>query len=109
MPVCLRESLSPKGSELIAAAHDVGKVSPAFQEKIHRDIGTVLGLIDPALDKAIGYHFAVSQATMNQCPKYIPEILGKHHGCNPTKVNRPDSEIYGGSSWQKNGWIYWMP
>ena len=39
----LRESFSP-GSELIAAAHDVGQVSPAFQEKIYRDIGKVLGL-----------------------------------------------------------------
>lgn len=39
LPVWLRESFFPRGSELIAAAHDVGKVSPTFQERIHRDIG----------------------------------------------------------------------
>lgn len=101
LPAWLREGLFPKGSELIAAAHDVGKVSPAFQEKIYRDIGKVLGLMDPDQDKNIGYHYAVSQATVNQCPKYIPEILGRHHGYNSQGINLPDSEVYGGSDWQK--------
>lgn len=101
LPVWLRESLFPRGSELIAAAHDVGKVSPAFQEKIHRDIGENLGLMDPDQDKNIGYHFAVSQATVNQCFKYIPEILGRHHGYNSQGINLPDSEVYGGPAWQK--------
>ena len=101
LPAWLRESLFPKGSELIAAAHDVGKISPAFQEKIYRDIGKVLGLMDPAQDKNIGYHFAVSQATVNQSPRYIPEILGRHHGYNSQGINLPDSEVYGGSGWQK--------
>ncbi|MCP4265104.1 MAG: CRISPR-associated helicase Cas3' [Candidatus Brocadiaceae bacterium] len=101
LPVWLRENLFPKGSELIAAAHDVGKVSPAFQEKIYRDIGKTLGLMNPDQDKLLGYHFAVSQATVNQFPKYIPEILGKHHGYNPQGINLPDSEIYGGPAWQK--------
>ena len=101
LPAWLRECLFPPGSELIAAAHDVGKVSPAFQEKIHRDIGKVLGLMDPDQDKNIGYHFAVSQATVNQCFKYIPEILGRHHGYNSQGINLPDSEVYGGPAWQK--------
>lgn len=101
LPAWLREGLFPNGSELIAAAHDVGKVSPAFQEKIHLDIGKVLGLMDPDQDRNIGYHFAVSQATVNQCSKYIPEILGRHHGYNSQGINLPDSEVYGGPNWQK--------
>lgn len=101
LPAWLREAFFPKGSELIAAAHDVGKVSPAFQEKIHRDIGKVLGLTDPDQEKNIGYHFAVSQATVNQFPRYIPEILGRHHGYNSQGINLPDSEVYGGPLWQK--------
>lgn len=32
------QKLYPKGSELIAALHDVGKISPIFQEKIRRAI-----------------------------------------------------------------------
>ncbi|MEK7813204.1 MAG: CRISPR-associated helicase Cas3', partial [Candidatus Desantisbacteria bacterium] len=101
LPVWLRERLFPDGSELIAAAHDVGKVSPTFQEKIYRDIGTVLGLINPALDKTIGGHCAVSQATVSQYPKYIPEILGRHHGYTSSGINSPDAEVYGGTEWQK--------
>lgn len=101
LPVWLRESLFPKGSELIAAAHDVGKVSPAFQEKIHRDIGKVLGLEDPEQDRRNGFHWAVSQATVGQCPKYIPEILGRHHGKSHSDINTPDAEMYGGPDWQK--------
>lgn len=101
LPVWLRESFFPRGSELIAAAHDVGKVSPTFQERIHRDIGEILGIIDPNLDKAIGYHFTVSQAAVSQFPKYIPEIIGRHHGYTPQGINLPDAEIYGGSGWQK--------
>lgn len=101
LPVWLRESLFPKGSELIAAAHDVGKISPAFQEKIHRDIGKNLGLVNPELDKLIGYHSSVSQAAVSSCSKYIPEVLGRHHGESPTSVESPDAGIYGGSGWQK--------
>lgn len=101
LPAWLREGLFPKGSELLAAAHDVGKISPAFQEKIHRDIGKVLGLEDPEQDRRNGFHWAVSQATVDQCPKYIPEILGRHHGKSPSGINSPDSEGYGGPGWQK--------
>tara|TARA_B100001964_G_scaffold238591_1_gene304358 strand:+ start:100 stop:2682 length:2583 start_codon:yes stop_codon:yes gene_type:complete len=101
-PKWLRESLFPEGSELVAAAHDVGKMSPAFQEKIHKDIGKILGLIDPDQDKNIGYHSAVSQATVNEkSNRYIPEILGRHHGYNSPGINQPDSKVYGGSTWQK--------
>ena len=100
MPVWLKENLFPNGSDLIAAAHDVGKISPTFQEKIHRDIGVTLGLVDPSLDRTIGYHSAVSQATASHCPKFIAEILGRHHGFNPSSINSPDAENYGGLGWQ---------
>jgi len=100
LPIWLRESFFPKPCVLIAAAHDVGKVSPAFQERIHRDIGEILGIIDPKLDKTIGYHFAISQAAINQPPKYISEILGRHHGYTPQGIFSPDAEVYGGQDWQ---------
>jgi len=35
-PDKLRNILFPDGSELVAAAHDIGKISPSFQEKIYR-------------------------------------------------------------------------
>lgn len=101
LPIWLKEKFFPNGSELIAAAHDVGKISPAFQERIHCDIGKPLGIINPGLDKTIGYHSAVSQAATSACPKYIAEILGRHHGYNSQGVNLPDAEVYGGAGWQK--------
>lgn len=101
LPVWLRENLFPKGSELIAAAHDVGKISPAFQERIHRGIGKVLGITNPDLDEKTGGHSSVSQAAVSSCSKYIPEVLGRHHGKSPASVESPDAEIYGGSGWQK--------
>ena len=36
MPAWLVAELFPTGSELIPAAHDIGKVSPTFQEKLYR-------------------------------------------------------------------------
>ena len=101
LPVWLRENLFPKGSELIAAAHDVGKISPAFQEKIHRGIGKALGITNPDMDERIGGHSTVSQAAVSACSKYIPGILGRHHGNSPPCVESPDAGIYGGSGWQK--------
>ena len=101
LPLWLTKSLFSKGSELVAAAHDLGKVSPTFQEKIYRDIGRTLGLINPELDKTIGYHGAVSQATITPGPKFIPEILGRHHGWNPTSIESSDAEVYGGHTWQE--------
>lgn len=101
LPEWLQSSCFPKGSELIAAAHDVGKICPTFQEKIHREIGVKPGMINPDLDKTIGYHSAVSQAAVSHCPKYIPEILGRHHGYNSQSICAPEAEIYGGTAWQK--------
>ena len=39
-PSAVRQKFFPNGSELVAAAHDVGKVSPTFQEKIYRAAAT---------------------------------------------------------------------
>ncbi len=69
MPSFLRSSLFPDASELIAAIHDIGKVSPTFQEKIYRGIdGYVpnsmdsLAHINPDLERNWGYHAGISMA-----------------------------------------------
>jgi CRISPR-associated endonuclease/helicase Cas3 len=38
MPGWMRSELFPDGSELVAASHDIGKVSPTFQKKIYSAI-----------------------------------------------------------------------
>lgn len=100
LPPWLAKELFPQGSELVAAAHDVGKVCPTFQEKIHLDIGLPLGFVDPNLDSKIGYHFSVSQAAVEHSAKYIPEIMGRHHGYTPGSIGRADDQCYGGCGWQ---------
>lgn len=103
LPVWLRQSLFSEGSELIAAIHDIGKVSPVFQEKIHHVVGDKFGTTNYGLEeKYIGYHSGISQATVEKlCSKYISEIIGRHHGYTPSCVHSCDAEVYGGLSWQQ--------
>lgn len=105
----LRDSLFPSGSELAAAAHDIGKVSPCFYEKIRRACAKnnslkVLLNINPKLETSWGGHAGVSQVAARalNVPKFIPEILGQHHGFSPAVVGkRACDENFGGPGWQK--------
>jgi len=87
---------------LVAAAHDLGKLVPSFQEKIFRHINIVHNLANPDLDEQIGYHSAVSQATVPCGDRMIPGILGRHHGYSPAPavIFPPNAEVYGGTQWQ---------
>ena len=110
MPDWLRAELFPDGSELIAAAHDIGKVSPTFQMKIYtaltqRDEAVFLALkgINAETEKIWGGHAGVSQATTEEhkVGRYIPEILGQHHGFSPNlTIYRATCGSFGGQSWQ---------
>ncbi|MEO8767631.1 MAG: HD domain-containing protein, partial [Nitrosospira sp.] len=92
MPDWLRAELFPDGAELIAAAHDIGKVSPTFQKKIYtalsqKDMAVLssLKVFNAETEKLWGGHGGVSQAAAEarNAGKYIPEILGQHHGFSP--------------------------
>ncbi|NLE25355.1 MAG: CRISPR-associated helicase Cas3' [Clostridiaceae bacterium] len=100
-PIWLRDALFPKGSELIAASHDIGKISPGFQEKIYSAIGKPLGLVSPELDRKIGGHPAVSQATLSDTGHFIPEIVGRHHGYSSQNIGQPNDDNFGGTCFQK--------
>lgn len=112
MPVWLRAALFPDGAELIAAAHDIGKVSPTFQNKIYsaltqgdKAVLAVLTAFNPETEKSWGGHAGVSQATTDaqNVGKYIPEILGQHHGFSPNlTIYQANSEVFGGELWNVN-------
>jgi len=111
MPKWLEEKFFPKGSELIAALHDLGKVSPTFQEKIYRGTDNYkansnksLNQINPDIEKNWGGHAGVSQITADflELGKYIPFILGQHHGYSPQISNLSTDEVLGGLEWQEN-------
>lgn len=109
MPSFLRDDLFLDGSALIAAAHDIGKVSPTFQKKIYSALtqcneGVMSGLkpFDVALEKKWGGHAGVSQATADglNVGRFIPEILGQHHGFSPDLSKyKATSEVFGRRSW----------
>ncbi len=110
MPSWFRNDLFPQGSELVAACYDLGKVSPTFQEKIYR--GTQgyqihsrpeLGQANPDLEKGWGGHADVSQTTAEHLNlgKYIPKILGQHHGYSPSLSNLATDAIFGSELWQR--------
>ncbi len=106
-PASFRDILFPVGSPMVAAAHDVGKVSPCFFEKIRQACTetTLIPLpnINPALERQWNGHAGVSQlaAKKIKAPKYVPEILGQHHGFAP-KIGglRADDDNFGGPAWQ---------
>ena len=110
MPDWLRTELFPDGAELIAAAHDIGKVSPTFQMKIHSALSQQDVLLLASLkaynaetEKLWGGHGGVSQAAAEarNAGKYIPEILGQHHGFSPPLGSRQATdEAFGGTPWQ---------
>ncbi len=109
MPPQLSQVLFPPGSPLIAAAHDIGKVSPTFYEKLRRACTLATDLeslpdIEPSLEKSWGGHAGVSQVTAKKLnlPRYIPEILGQHHGFSPPVAGKlAGDEIFGGPPWQQ--------
>lgn len=101
--------LFPAGAPLAAAAHDIGKVSPTFYEKLRRactesnPASKALDGINPSLESSWGGHAGVSQVTAKalQLPTYIPEILGQHHGFSPNLAGyRANDEVFGGRAWQ---------
>jgi CRISPR-associated endonuclease/helicase Cas3 len=110
MPDWLRLELFPDGSEMVAAAHDIGKVSPTFQKKIytalsHKDeiVLSVLKDFNAETEKIWGGHAGVSQAAADshKVGQYIPEILGQHHGFSPNLIlYQATCGSFGGQNWQ---------
>ncbi|SFR51591.1 CRISPR-associated helicase Cas3' [Thiomicrospira sp. ALE5] len=109
MPEWLCDAFFPKGSALVVACHDDGKVSPTFQRKIYANLTQIpaerwSSIQDATLDenKLWGGHAGVSQVTLEEIKagQYIPEIAGQHHGWSPnTGARQAKSEVFGGEAW----------
>jgi CRISPR-associated endonuclease/helicase Cas3 len=107
-PAGFRDSLFPDGAHFAAAAHDIGKISPTFVEKLRRACDPALCTlqplpVNPQLESTWGGHAGVSQLTARAlaAPEFVPEILGQHHGFSPSLGGlRADDEQFGGVAWQ---------
>ena len=115
LPAYLQDSFFPKGSALIAACHDIGKVSPTFQKKIYSAIEdaddeliSLLQNVDADNETNWGGHAGISKCVLYDANagKFIPEIVGSHHGCEAVTGGRSvDAEQFGGSEWQQQRMI----
>lgn len=109
-PVAIREHLFPKDAHLGCAAHDIGKVSPTFYEKILSACDVVdsalprLPHVDPKIESGWGGHAGVSQLTLAHvnAPPYLAEVVGMHHGSPPSVslMSATDATL-GGAPWQQ--------
>ena len=105
LPERLVSSLFPAGAPLVSAAHDVGKVSPCFYEKLRRkclpDRPKLPG-VNPDMEAGWGYHAGVSQAAAIaiNIPESVARILGRHHGSPPNGYLLATDETIGGLPWQ---------
>lgn len=111
-PDWIKEHFFPAGTELVAASHDIGKISPGFQEKLRRALGhapnSVEGLENPKIaapemEKEWGGHPGVSAAALRalRCKGSIRNIAARHHGniVSPYPYSAND-EMLGGPLWQ---------
>jgi CRISPR-associated endonuclease/helicase Cas3 len=109
-PKPLHKAIFPQGCELVSASHDVGKVSPDFQEMIREAIG-IEPNTNPALKnanaeragrKASSFHATVSMVTLEYLcgDKNIADIVGRHHGFLPTSLYQASEAVFGGAEWQ---------
>jgi CRISPR-associated endonuclease/helicase Cas3 len=108
LPQWLREYLYPEGCELVAACHDVGKVSPTFQRKIYaaltnHPLPTVLQTTDATLERGWGGHAGCSQFALEAivADRRIALVAGQHHGSSPGKRLHANDAVLGGSQWQQ--------
>lgn len=108
-PQALHQALFPANAHLVAASHDIGKVSPTFYLKIrkHCAAGSLPPLDnpehDPEKEKQWGGHAGVSQlaALAMGVPTLLAEVLGQHHGFRPpVGIYQANGEVFGGPAWQ---------
>ena len=108
LPYLVDIGLLPPFSPLIAAIHDVGKISPSFQNKILNAVSpeystgllSKLGLADYPDDIDIPHSIVSYSAVREMLGKNIAYIEGSHHGWLEDDKYPADSEIFGGMKWQ---------
>ena len=113
-PDWLRNVFFPPGSELLAASHDVGKMTPAFQEKLYRTLANYTwnslpeladkSIADPEKEHLWGGHANASALALEGLglSEKACSVVGRHHGI----WNRPAGylvghESLGGDVWQR--------
>lgn len=109
LPATIR-ALLPFDVRLLAACHDIGKVSPTFYLKIRKNCKTdhlppltcsdFDDLKESMWDGHAGVSYVAAQAM--GMPEVLAEVLGQHHGHRPNVGGKKaDCEVFGGPPWQR--------
>lgn len=110
LPKDLQNRMTVLSVPVVAALHDVGKVSPTFQEKIHRGISgyipnshEALVNVNPEHEQQWGGHAGTSLATLKTLgwPTWAQIVVGQHHGFLPYVTMDSTASPMGGSAWHK--------
>ena len=114
LPNKTAQKLFPKGSHLVVACHDIGKVSPTFYLKLLIAADKTWEVSHPELKQFVdlvkyenerwGGHAGVSQLSLSalNVGAFIPQIAGQHHGSSPQLGNRSaNDENLGGTIWEQ--------
>ncbi len=92
----------PEG-EWIAAYHDIGKMTPAFQQKIFSSLNLTVPWVEK-LEESDGGHARNSMIILEkECGATLAKIAGAHHG-SALELSAGDSlkkAELGGNEWQK--------
>lgn len=101
----------PRGTDLLTGMHDVGKMTPTFQEKIRRATETykpnslpALRCASPDTEKNWGMHSGAGRIICSEltADSRVPLIIGWHHGrFSKASVYRAKDEVFGGVAWQR--------
>ncbi|SMB83545.1 CRISPR-associated endonuclease/helicase Cas3 [Pasteurella testudinis DSM 23072] len=105
IPSSIRATLFPAGTELLAASHDIGKVSLRFQNKLRK-------VFDPTLDVNTDesnwdYHGGVTFLTLLPLiGEKSARAAGQHHGSYPSKAKNnitdpENTEMLGGKAYHQ--------
>lgn len=87
-------------SEALAAFHDIGKATPAFQEKIYNALGRALPW--KGLQEDVGGHPRNSEIVLGRYGREFARMAGCHHGgANWSTAGRETKEELGGKAWEE--------
>ncbi len=91
-------------AEWLAAYHDIGKMTPAFQQKIYSALNLPLPWGTRLEENSRGGHARNSMIILEkECGKALAKIAGAHHGLplEFTLGNNLNCEELGGDDWQR--------
>lgn len=119
-PAQLRDSLFLPGSSLLAACHDVGKLSPTFYLRLQLATNAPFTDVENALLRRLGLsqraneirdfelrwggHAGVSAFTLMIMTgdKRLSTIVGQHHGCRVQEtMSHTAGTLFGAETWQR--------